>query len=148
MSLKDLARKVLERSRAEEAPTSSGSSFLPETSPELPDSDAQIERIGLRFDGPEAAGEPTLRHPVDGQPLAFKEDAPHVRVFAWCLLNLRIGFPMEIDIPTVASACGLSHAETSEAINLLILENDLSRSVTGGKRRRAQYLLKIVYPGG
>lgn len=54
-------------------------------------------------------------------------DPPYIRVYAWCLLNLRFGplFSHPTDLPKAAEECRLSLREVREAFGKLLKEGDL-----------------------
>ena len=58
---------------------------------------------------------------------ATLSDPPHIRVYAWCLVNLRFG-PMlspPTDLSKAAEECQLSIEETWEAVGKLLRDGDL-----------------------
>lgn len=85
------------------------------------------ERIGMKFghETPGDLGVPVIRHPVDGTPLAFENDEPHVKVFAWALLNLRFARWEQLDIGKLATDCGLSIGMTRKGLSKLLEDGDL-----------------------
>ena len=54
-------------------------------------------------------------------------DPPHIRVYAWCLVNLRFGpiFSPPTDLPKAAEECQLSIEEIREAFGKLLQDGDL-----------------------
>lgn len=58
---------------------------------------------------------------------ATLDDPPLIRVYAWCLLNLRFGpiLSTPTDFPRAAEECCLSVEETREAFKKLLKDGDL-----------------------
>ncbi len=58
---------------------------------------------------------------------AILNDPPHIRVYAWCLSNLRFGpiLSTPTDFPRAAEECRLSIEETREAFRKLLKDGDL-----------------------
>lgn len=85
------------------------------------------ERIGMKFgnETPGDLGVQVICHPVDGTPLAFENDEPYVKVFAWALLNLRFARWEQLDIGKLATDCGLSIGTTRKGLNKLLEDGDL-----------------------
>lgn len=143
MSLKMLARKILDR---EEATTNRGNHITDDGvdllhSPEPPEtSDSITERIGIRFDVP-ALGQPILHH-LDGSPLAFEGDPPLIRVYAWALTRISHILPEPVDQRRIVGDCRLSASEVKSALIQLVLDGDLVRIV---ERRRELFRLNIKY---
>ena len=54
-------------------------------------------------------------------------DPPHIRVYAWCLVNLRFGpiLSHPTDMSKAAKECQLSIGETREAFGKLLQDGDL-----------------------
>jgi hypothetical protein len=84
-------------------------------------------RIGIKYanDTPEDLGEPVIRHPVDGTPLAYVNHEAHVKVFAWALLNLRFALWEPINIGKLAMECRISVKEARFGLDQLVQEGDL-----------------------
>ena len=55
------------------------------------------------------------------------DDPPLIRIYAWCLLNLRFGPTLSTptDFPRAAEECCLSVEETREAFRKLVCDGDL-----------------------
>ena len=58
---------------------------------------------------------------------ATLDDPPLIRIYAWCLLNLRFGPTLSTptDFPRAAEECCLSVEETREAFKKLVCDGDL-----------------------
>ena len=86
------------------------------------------ERIGIKYgnETPDVLGEPVIRHPANGAPLAYANDEPHVKVFDWALLNLRFAPWEKLDIWKLATDCGLSTGEARNGLNRLIQDGDVN----------------------
>ncbi len=140
MSLKEMARQVLERNREENTPTPEP----PSGEIEPIDADTLIERIGIKYDTP-ALGKAVLTHPRDGSPLAFEGDPPHVRLFAWSLLNIPPGRAAPIDPAKAAKDCQLRLVEVRDSLARLVKDGDLIRTA---ERGREVYRLNVLYPEG
>ena len=112
----------------------------PETA--LADFDSLTERIGIRFDGPEVSGEPVLFHKEDGRPLAYASDPPHIRLFAWALMNVSHVIPGLLDAAQIAKDCQLTVYEVKGALDRLMEDGDLIRTV---ERKRELFRLQIKY---
>ncbi|MDA8112540.1 MAG: hypothetical protein M0T83_08815 [Nitrospiraceae bacterium] len=106
------------------------------------DPETLAERVGIRFDGPPALGKAVLTHPRDGSALAFEGDPPHVRLFAWSLLNVPPGGAVQIDPAKAAKECQLRPVEVKDALRKLVADGDLVRSM---ERGRELYRLVITY---
>ena len=76
-----------------------------------------------------------------GQVLARTDDPPHIRVYAWSLVNLHPGKYLPIDINRLALAAKITKNEAGSAIERLCREGDLIRSKKG-------FQLIIQYHGG
>ena len=103
------------------------------------------ERIGMRFEA-EIPDEKGLGSPVftyRGHILAWEADPPHIRLYAWCLVNLFPGRPLTVDIDSTARLLSLSPREVREALARLVKDGDLVRTWEG---RREWYRLNIRYP--
>lgn len=64
----------------------------------------------------------------NGRPTGARlADPPHIRVYAWCLVNLRFGpiFSSSTDLSKAAEECRLSIEETREAFGQLLRDGDL-----------------------
>ena len=71
---------------------------------------------------------PSSRLFSNGRPTgATIGDQPHIRVYAWCLVNLRFGpiLSTSTDLPKAAEECRLSIEETREAFWKLLKDGDL-----------------------
>lgn len=69
----------------------------------------------------------------NGKPTgATLNDPSHIRVYAWCLLNLRFGpiLSSPTDLPKAAEECRLSLLEVREAFGKLVEEGDLKAERT------------------
>lgn len=99
-----------------------------------------VEPEGIMSDLP-AIGRPVLCHP-DSSPLAFEEDPPHIRLFAWALLNVSLSVPGQIDITKAAKDCRLSREGVRDALVRLVQDGDLVRST---ERSRELFRLNIQY---
>ncbi len=112
-----------------------------ETNPE-PDPISIAERVALKFEKvtPSTLGKPVI---VDrGVVLAYENDLPHVKVYAWSLVHLHTGRSLPIDTAKVAKDCKLSLSEARGAIDRLVREGDLVRT---RERGRELYRLVINY---
>ncbi|MDA8027549.1 MAG: hypothetical protein M0Z25_01005 [Nitrospiraceae bacterium] len=105
------------------------------------------ERIGIKYasETPEDLGEPVIRHPADGTPLAYVNDEPHVKVFAWVLLNLRFALSDQLDIGKLARKCRLSIGEARKGLNRLVEDGDLK--VERNRGREYYWLAPPRYEG-
>ena len=151
MGLKMLARKVMERGKdvttsPPEAGYRADPAILSERigmkyEREIPDT------RGVRADHPED-GEKVLGKPVliyRGEVLAWENDTPETKVFAWSLVNLFPGRPLTVDVEPVARLLELSPREVRDALARLVKDGDLVRSWEGG---REWYRLNIHYSEG
>lgn len=59
------------------------------------------------------------------------DDPPHIRVYAWSLVNLHPGKDLPIDINSLAHATKVTKNEAESAIARLCREGDLIRSTKG-----------------
>jgi hypothetical protein len=93
--------------------------------PPEPDPVVLAERVALKYesDTPNDPGRPVIVE--DGHVLACENDLPHVRVFAWALINLRTGQDRPIDMKKAATDCHMTVPETRAAIARLVREGDL-----------------------
>lgn len=66
-----------------------------------------------------------------GQVLERTDDPPHIRVYAWSLVNLHPGKHLPIDINRLAHAAKITKNEARSAIERLCREGDLIRSKKG-----------------
>jgi len=112
-----------------------------------PDPVSLAERIGIRFEAeiPTPEGTGGLGKPVftyQGHVLAWEADPPHVKLYAWCTVNLFPGRPLAIDIDPVGRLLGLTPAQVREAIIRLVREGDLVRAREWG---RESYRLNVRY---
>ncbi|MHB1756818.1 MAG: hypothetical protein ACYCT9_04810 [Leptospirillum sp.] len=84
----------------------------------------------------------------NGRPTgATLADPPHIRVYAWCLVNLRFG-PMlssPTDLCKAAEECRLSIEETREAIGKLLREGDLQVERDRRARTEIYFLAPIKW---
>jgi len=108
------------------------------------------ERIGIRFEQeiplPEGTG--GLGKPVfiyRGHVLAWESDPPHIRLYAWCTVNLYPGRPLSIDIEPTARLLELSPGEVRGGLARLVREGDLVKT---WERGRDLYRLNVQYRGG
>ena len=80
----------------------------------------------------------------NGKPtFATTDDPPHIRVYAWCLVNLLFGSlrSSPTDLSKAAEECRLSLPETRESFGRLLKEGDLKVERT---RQRDIYSLAPV----
>lgn len=63
---------------------------------------------------------------------ATTDDLPHIRIYAWSLVNLKFGpiLSLPTDLPKVAEECHLSIQEVREAFGKLLKEGDLEMERT------------------
>lgn len=103
------------------------------------------ERIGLRFEQeiPEKLGKPIFWH--KGVPLAWAQDTPEIKVYAWCLVNLFPGWPLSVNAEPVGRLLGLGPLEVREALARLTKDGDLARTM---ERGREVFRLNVQYPKG
>ena len=71
-------------------------------------------------------------------------DSPHIRIFAWCLINLRFGpiLSPPTDLSKAAEECRLSLPEVREAFRKLLKDGDL-KFERGRGGRDVYYLAPI-----
>ena len=126
------------------------SKIVPETLPfpdpiEEADPVTLAERVGIRFEAetPENLGNPVFQY--RGHILAWENDAPETKVYAWGLVNLFPGRPLAVDINSMASLLQLSPREVREALSRLTKDGDLVRT---WERGRELFRLNIRYTGG
>ena len=146
MSLKEMARMNLNRSREEEAtPT-----------PDDRDPVSLSERIGIKYaseipdtlnaraDHPEdmqkALGRPILAY--KDQVLAWEMDPNHIKVFAWAVVNLFPGKFLPVNPSEIARVLKLTPETVRESLFRLIKDGDLGRTV---ERGREMFRLNIQY---
>jgi hypothetical protein len=74
---------------------------------------ALAERIAIKFEAetPSDLGRPVIVE--DGRVLACENDLPHVRMYAWVLINLRTGQPRPIDVAKAATDCHMTVPENT-----------------------------------
>ena len=105
---------------------STGAEWLPEQKVEAPDEKllSWAERGLVRIEDPSSSSRLFSNGRPTGATLA---DLPHIRVYAWCLLNLRFGpfLSSPTDLSKAAEECLLSIAETQEAFGKLLRDGDL-----------------------
>ncbi len=103
------------------------------------------ERVGIRFEAeiPESLGNPVFQY--RGHILAWENDTPETKVYAWGLVNLFPGRPLAVDINSMASLLQLSPREVREALSRLTKDGDLVRT---WERGRELFRLNIRYTGG
>ena len=107
------------------------------------DDEVRLERVAIMAEDAEPRGE---RLYSGGKDLGVHEgDSPHIRVFAWTLLNLRVGRALPVDISRTAKDCHLSPREVREALSRLTEEGDLVRT---RERWRELFRLNVRYPEG
>ena len=104
---------------------STGAEWLPGQKVEAPDEKllAWAERGLVRIEDPSSS-----RLFSNGRPTgATLADPPLIRVYAWCLVNLRFGpiLSPPTDLPKAAEECRLSIGETREAFGQLLRDGDL-----------------------
>ncbi len=100
------------------------------------------ERIGIKYEQeiPESLGKPIFWH--RGVPLAYENDPPHIRLYAWATVSLFPGRPLSVDAEPVGRLLGLSSREVREALSRLVKDGDLVRVQ---ERGRTLYKLVINY---
>ena len=103
------------------------------------------ERIGIKYEQeiPESLDKPIFWH--KGTPLAYENDPPHIRLYAWATCHLFSGRPLAVDIEPVARLLDLSSREVREALSRLVKDGDLVRT---WERGRELFRLSIQYPEG
>lgn len=77
-----------------------------------------------------------------GVPLAWTQDPPEIRVYAWALMHFGFapGFP--IDVRTLAGDCRIRISEAERALRELVLSGDLK--VERDLRKRETYWLAPI----
>jgi hypothetical protein len=118
----------------------------PEKKPEIPgihsDDAVRLERVAIMAEDIEPKG-PRLFS--GGKDLGVHEgDPPHIRVYAWCLVNLNTGRPLSVDIDSTARILHLSPREVRTALSRLVKDGDLVRTM---ERGRELFRLNIQYGG-
>lgn len=109
-----------------------------------PDPVSLAERIGIKYESetPSTIGKPVI---VDrGVVLACENDLPHVRMYAWALINMNTGEPRPIDLLKASRDCRLTIREVREAMARLVTEKDL---IVERTRKSDLYKLNIQYGG-
>ena len=106
---------------------STGAEWLPGQKVEAPEEKllAWAEKGLVRIENDE---DPSSRLFSNGKPTgATLADPPLIRVYAWCLLNLRFGpiFSSPTDFSKTSEECHLSLREVREAFGKLLKEGDL-----------------------
>jgi len=82
-----------------------------------------------------------VRH-TDGSPLAWENDPPHIRLYAWALGNLHPGRDLPVDAETAAKETGMTPETVRTALSRLVADGDLKRI---RERRRELFRLVIRY---
>ena len=146
MSLKEMARMNLNRSREEEAtptpddrdPVSLSERIGIKYASEIPDT------VSVRADHPEdmekALGRPILAY--KDQILAWEADPDHIKVFAWAVVNLFPGKFLPVNPSEIARVLELKPETVRESIFRLIKDGDVLRTV---ERGREMFKLNIQY---
>ena len=102
------------------------------------------ERVGIKYEqeipDEKALGKPVFQY--RGTPLAYENDPPHIRLYAWATVNLLPGRALSVDIEPVARLLGLSFQQAQEALSRLTKDGDLVRVQ---ERGRTLYKLVINY---
>lgn len=104
------------------------------------------ERIGIRFEA-ETPDEKALVKPVfqyREHVLAWENDTPETKVYAWGLVNLFPGRPLAVDINSMASLLRLSPREVRTALSELVKSRDL---ILTREKGRELFRLNIQYGG-
>ena len=103
------------------------------------------ERVGIRFEQetPESLGKPVFQYRE--HVLAWENDTPETKVYAWGLVNLFPGRPLAVDINSMASLLQLSPREVRAALSELTKSKDL---ILMRERGRELYRLNVRYPEG
>ena len=103
------------------------------------------ERVGIRFEAetPESLGNPVFQY--RGHILAWENDTPETKVYAWGLVNLFPGRPLSVDAEPVGRLLGLSPRAVRETLARLTKDGDLVRT---WERGRELFRLSIQYPEG
>ncbi len=105
---------------------STGAEYLPGERVDAPTEKllSWAERGLVRIEDPSSSS----RLFSNGRPTgATLSDPPYIRIYAWCLLNLRFGpfLSSPTDLSKAAEECLLSIAETQEAFGKLLRDGDL-----------------------
>lgn len=102
------------------------------------------ERVGIKYEQeiPESLGKPIFWH--RGVPLAYKNDTPETKVYAWGLVNLFPGRALSVDINSMASLLRLSPREVRTALSELVKSRDL---ILTREKGRELFRLNIQYGG-
>lgn len=88
-------------------------------------------------------GAVVLRHPTGGMPIAYENDPPHIRVFAWALINL-LFVPWEVtDLGKIARDCALSFSDARKGLARLVQDGDLK--VERDRRKEYYWLAPLRY---
>ena len=104
---------------------------------------ARLERISIMVEDVEPQGE---RLCSGGKDLGVHAgDPPHIRTFAWCLVNLRVGKDLPVDISRLATDCRMTIREARDALARLVKDGDLVRT---GERGRELFRLNVQYSEG
>ena len=113
----------------------------PKEEPEIPfvysDDEVRLERVAILAEDAEPRGERLYSNGIDLG--VHAGDPPHIRVFAWALLNFRVGRDLPVDVSRIAKDCHLTPREVRTALSRLVKDGDLS--VT---RERGRELYKLV----
>ena len=105
---------------------STGAEWLPGQKVEASDEKllSWAERGLVRIEDPSSSSRLFSNGRPTGATLA---DPPHIRIYAWCLVNLRFGpiLSPPTDLSKAAEECRLSIGETREAFKELLRDGDL-----------------------
>ena len=92
-----------------------------------------MERVGMRFEH-EVAKDPGVPVVSQGEDvLAWSTDPPHIRLYAWGLLNLSFGKFLPINTGKVISSLRLSAQDFKAALSTLRNSGDLIFGVVNGQ---------------
>ena len=98
---------------------------------------AWVESANAVTSDPDSWNEPILVN--WGVPLAWANDPPLIRVYAWCLVHLGFAPSLSLDINKLMSDCKIGSHEAKQALAQLVREGDLK--VERGSRGRELYFL-------
>lgn len=104
---------------------------------DLPESQAKkVIEAGYADPAKTIMDENAIRLPIiqkDGIPLAWSNDPPHIRVFAWSLTNLRFALWEPTDLERIARDCALSFSDARKGLARLVQDGDLKVERDRGK---------------
>ena len=107
------------------------------------DDEVRLERVAIMAEDAEPRGE---RLYSGGKDLGVHAgDPPHIRVYAWCLVNLNTGRPLSVDIYSTARILHLSPREIRTALAEVVKSRDL---ILTREQWRELYRINIQYPKG